>query len=213
MIINPRMLGIMLIAASVLLVTTGLQNAKASPPANSQITDVDVEEAAEAGNSTMTASESNQTSNGFHPLTFLFVQSAQSGSVEPIPASDSDTFGTHKLTLSNLSQTIEFSERPDRIVSAVDNNQFVKDWYAGGQKTNSFASDPPNAALVVHGVNVGVVELLNPKYDNNTQTIQYDIQPLGDISLDIPSQFDEVTLVIDCGGGVLESSSCYRPPG
>ena len=59
------------------------------------------------------------------------------------------------------------------------------------------ASDPPNAALIIHGVNAGVVELLNPKYDNSTHTIEYEMLPLGNTSLNIPSQFEEVTLVID----------------
>ena len=103
------------------------------------------------------------------------------------------------LTLNNVSKTIKFSERPDRIVSPVDTNQFVKDWYDGNQKTDSFKSDPPNAALIIHGVHAGVIELLNPLYDANTNSIQYHIQTLGNNSLNISNEIEEITLVIDCG--------------
>ena len=143
-------------------------------------------------------SQENQTNPVTSDAVFLFVQSAKSGTIEKLSSNDSNSFGTHILTLNNISQTIQFSERPDRIVSPIDNNQFVQYWYAGGQKTDSFKSDPPNAALIIHGVNAGVIELLNPVYDTNTQTIQYHIQPLGNNSLNIPSEVEEITLVIDC---------------
>ncbi|MGD1834777.1 MAG: hypothetical protein ACPKQO_03555 [Nitrososphaeraceae archaeon] len=145
------------------------------------------------------AQEENRTNPITSDIVFLFVQSAKSGTIEKFSSNDTNSFGTHILTLNNMSQTIKFSESPDRIVSPIDTNQFVKDWYSGGQKTDSFKSDPPNAALIIHGVNAGVIELLNPVYDTNTQTIQYHIQPLENNSLNIPNEVEEITLVIDCG--------------
>ena len=145
------------------------------------------------------AQEENRTNPVTSDIVYLFVQSAKSGTIEKLSSNETNSFGTHMLTLNNLSQTIKFSERPDRIVSPVDTNQFVKDWYDGSQKTDSFNSDPPNAALIIHGVHAGVIELLNPQYNNNTRTIQYHIQPLEKNSLKIPNELEEITLVIDCG--------------
>jgi hypothetical protein len=49
------------------------------------------------------------------------------------------------LTLTGLSpSTLYFSDRPERVVGHMTNEQFVDGWSLG---ENSFASDPPNAVL------------------------------------------------------------------
>jgi len=50
-----------------------------------------------------------------------------------------------KLTLRGLSpSTLYFSDRPDRVVGHITNEQFVDLWYEG---PNSFYEEPPNAVL------------------------------------------------------------------
>ena len=49
------------------------------------------------------------------------------------------------LTLTGVSpSTLYFSDRPERVVGHMTNQQFVEGWSLG---ENSFASDPPNAVL------------------------------------------------------------------
>jgi hypothetical protein len=49
------------------------------------------------------------------------------------------------LTIGGLgASTLYFSDRPERVVGHLSNAQFVDTW---GQGDDSFASDPPNAAL------------------------------------------------------------------
>jgi hypothetical protein len=85
---------------------------------------------------------------------FLFVQTA-----------DSVTFQDDTITLHGVSPTtLFFSDRPDRITGHQDTEMFVENWSTGD---DSFASDPPNAALSILGdedneiVEV-VVELRDP---------------------------------------------------
>ena len=71
---------------------------------------------------------------------FLFIQSAQSGSVSEVNAT------TSTLELSDMSdKTILFSDRPDRIVGSASTTDFIGNWSIG---ENNFAVDRPNAALM-----------------------------------------------------------------
>lgn len=91
--------------------------------------------------------------------------------------------------------TILFSDRPDRIVTSVSTADFVGNWTAG---QDSFAADPPNAALVIANEDdTTIVELLNPTYDTDTKTLQYEARALNGTDVDIPSEFGEVTLIND----------------
>ncbi len=91
---------------------------------------------------------------------FLFVQTA-----------DHVTFKDNTLTLHGSSPTtLFFSDRPERITGHQGTGIFVENWSDGN---NSFASDPPNAALVILGdedteVAEIVVELKNPKLVNDS---------------------------------------------
>lgn len=142
---------------------------------------------------------------------FLLVQHAASGTIEK--ENDASTSAIYKLTLNGVSTNVlYFSDRPERIVSQMTTQLYVDDWNEG---QDSFVADPPNAALVMNeagGENIIVVELLNPVYDSETQTLVYDVVSLnppdgqGVLSFvsttesddaDIPSTFEQATLFID----------------
>ena len=112
------------------------------------------------------------TGESVEKIEFLFVQSFQSGTVEPKAGED----GTYTLILANgLGQTIAFSDRPERIVGAAPTAQFL-------QGLGFSADNPPNAALLVETTpgteDIAVVELFNPTYDEATHTATYDVTVL-----------------------------------
>ena len=76
------------------------------------------------------------------------------------------SYANGKLTLHTLAPTtLFFSDRPDRVTGHVTSQEFVESW---GKGKDSFASDPPNAALSIFhpdGVSDVVVELRSPKLD------------------------------------------------
>ena len=102
----------------------------------------------------------------------LFLQSFQSGSIDPKAGAP----GTWTLTLEHgLGQTVFFSDRPERIVGATPTDAFLTGF--------GFAPDnPPNAALLFKNENgeedISVIELFNPSYDSDSNTATYDIQLL-----------------------------------
>src|SRR5918995_4646259 len=128
---------------------------------------------------------------------FLFIQSAQSGSVSEVNAT------TSLLELSDVSdKTILFSDRPDRIVGSVNTTDFIGNWSIG---ENNFAVDPPNAVLIVDDEveqrgDLAVIELFNPKYDPEANTLKYDIIAENATAVDLPGEFGQSTLVIDDDG-------------
>jgi hypothetical protein len=156
--------------------------------------------AAATANTTATGNNNNMTTGA----RFLFIQSAQSGSISEVNAT------TFTLELSEVSdKTILFSDRPDRIVSSVNTTDFIGNWSTG---PDSFAVDPPNAALVLDDEEqrqeIAVIELYNPEYDSEANTLKYDISAENasatattttatTTSIDLPSEFGQSTLVID----------------
>ena len=91
-------------------------------------------------------------------VAYLFIQSFQAGALTPKVGEE----GRFTLTLeSGLGQTIYFSDRPLRDVGATPTPQFL-------ENLGFPADNPPNAALLVEdggNVNMAVVELFNPSYD------------------------------------------------
>ncbi len=82
-----------------------------------------------------------------------------------------------KLTLQKISPTtIFFTDRPKRIAGHMTTKDFVAEWGAGD---NSFAADPPNAAISIFGkdeiVDI-VVTLKNPRFEG--ANLLYDIDIL-----------------------------------
>ena len=99
------------------------------------------------------------------------------------------------LTLTGVSPaTLYFSDRPERVVGHMTNEQFVEGWSQG---ENSFASDPPNAVLSY--VDLGddrpedcVVVLGDPKIESDS--IHYSIELLEG---SVPPSSGACTLFID----------------
>ncbi len=97
--------------------------------------------------------------------TFFFVQHAPSASLDD---------GT--LTLHDADENmIVFADRPHRLAVAVPSSELIKIW---GKGQNSFAEDPPNAALV--GQSAGqpvsiIVELTNPKRKDGNLVFDYTV--------------------------------------
>ena len=152
----------------------------------------------------VTAQGANETAtaNGNNNMTkaqFLFILNADSGSVIEV----NDTTST--LQLSNVSdKTISFSDRPNRIVTASNTTDFIGNWSVGA---NNFAVDPPNAVLVLDNVlqrlDLSEIQLFNPQYDPEANTLKYDISAENATSIDLPDEFGLTTMIID-GGGLMQ---------
>jgi hypothetical protein len=108
----------------------------------------------------------------------LYVVSTTSGSF------DGDT-----LTLEGVPAVLYFSDRPARIAGHVSVNDFVAGWDQG---SDSFAGDPPNAALSVLGANETVVELTSVVQDGDTMT--FGVTVIDGI---LPETFGPASLFID----------------
>jgi hypothetical protein len=128
---------------------------------------------------------------------FLFIQGAQSGSISEVNAT------TSTLELSDVTdKTILFSDRPDRIVGSANTTDFIGNWSIG---TNNFAVDPPNAVLILDDEveqrqDLAIIELFNPVYDSEANTLKYDIaaeNATTTTSINLPGEFGQSTLVID----------------
>jgi hypothetical protein len=104
---------------------------------------------------------------------FLFVQSFESGTIEPAGQE-----GRYTVSLAHgLGQTIYFADRPDRTVGALPTDKFLD--YIGFP-----ADNPPNAALVLHQgqgeTDIAVVELFDPVYDAATANATYTVAVLAE---------------------------------
>lgn len=158
---------------------------------------------------------------GSHPA-FLFVQLANAGSWTPKP----DEEGVYLLTLAGAgSQTLYFSDRPDRIVGTLSTNQFLE-----GLGFSPF--EPPNAAVVVTTPegerDVLVVELFSPIYTQSFGAESEDVLIYHARVIDayqgegldawvpqadddqLPQQFSDISLFID---DCADLSGCYRHNG
>ena len=119
--------------------------------------------------------------------TFLFVQSASSGTFAPNPtagtplASGTPTPGggaDYLLTLEgHTGNTVYFSDRPERIFGEAPTQAFL-------DGLGFPAGNPPNAALVTSDANgnedILVLELLDPAYDEAAGTVTYGVNILSD---------------------------------
>jgi hypothetical protein len=167
-------------------------------------------------NTAAATANANVTATGNNNMTgakFLFIQGAQSGSISEVNAT------TSTLELSNVSdKTIMFSDRPDRIVTSVNTTNFIGNWSIG---TNNFAVDPPNAVLILDDEveqreELAVIELFNPEYDSEANTLKYDITAENasatttTTSIDLPSEFGQSTLVIDDDNYIKEQTGNGR---
>lgn len=148
-------------------------------------------------------------------VTYLFVQSFQSGSIAPAAGQD----GRYTVTLEQgLGSTIYFGDRPSRDVGTSPTAEFLDGL--------GFSDDnPPNAALLVETApgetDIAVVELFNPTYDEATHTATYEVEVLeswqDDLALGLseepadlaslaPSFGTAHLLIDDCSDGPV---GCY----
>jgi hypothetical protein len=138
---------------------------------------------------------------------FLGVQSAQSGSISQV----NDT--AYTLELNDVSdKTILFSDRPDRIVGSVNTTDFIGNWSTG---PDSFAADPPNAVLVLDDEeqrqDLAVIELHNPVYDSEANTLSYDITAENATSIGLPNKFGQSTMIIDTEYNINVKNESTQP--
>ncbi len=119
-------------------------------------------------------------------VSLLYIQTAHSGTLSA-PQSDN----TRTLTLNNVSRTtVFFADRPYRETGHEATQQFIDEWDDGD---DSFLNNPPNAALDILGgdsQSIIILELMNPVYDANTRTLQYDVIILEESDTGI-SQYGE----------------------
>ena len=132
------------------LSTVSLQNVTASSCSSLlRDADLDVAEAAIAGNVTMAMA--NQTAGGnTTDVRFMAIQNAETGSISQVNTTD------YTFELNNvLDSTIMFSDRPERVVETVSTADFIGNWSTG---PNTFAADAPNDALIVEDTQTGNLE-------------------------------------------------------
>lgn len=104
-------------------------------------------------------------------VSYLFIQSAKSGTLQP-----TNQTGVYKLTLYKVTPYVTyFSDRPSRITGLMPTDMFLKEWKKG------FAKDAPNVG--VEGVKIhsifekkdisSVLVLSNPNYDAKKSELTY----------------------------------------
>lgn len=130
------------------------------------------------------AEPSPQKTETSDPVQLLFVQNAVSGA-----------FDGKTLILKGIGPTIFFSDRPERISGQVRTSEFISHWDKG---SDNFAANPPNATLSLlneTGVESIVIELSEPKLEDNT--LSYTVKVLQG---KLPATFKESSLFIDILG-------------
>jgi hypothetical protein len=104
---------------------------------------------------------------------FLFAQAFTGGTWAPKEGEN----GAYTLALTGAAaQTVYFSDRPERLVGLLPNQEFF-------DKLGFTPETPPNAALVADtdgGQDILVIELRNPAYDASSASLTYDARVLAD---------------------------------
>jgi hypothetical protein len=121
---------------------------------------------------TLSAVAATPAAASAEPPSLLFVQETSGGEVIKIAPS------RYKVRLVGVSAGLTtFTDRPSRQAGHESVGAFVSRWAGRG-----FASDPPNAALVVHGApassDVTMLTLSHPRYDRASRTLTYLARPL-----------------------------------
>ena len=114
------------------------------------------------------------------------------------------TYDGGKLTLHTVApSTLFFSDRPDRVTGHVSSDEFVQTW---GDGEDSFASNPPNAALSIFGdgeeIHDVVVELYEPVLAGGDLTYRVDV-----LDGELPASGGPSSLFIDVIGRPLSPVS------
>ncbi len=114
------------------------------------------------------------------------------------------TYDDDKLTLHTVApSTLFFSDRPDRVTGHVSSDEFVQTW---GDGEDSFASNPPNAALSIFGdgeeIHDVVVELYEPVLAGGDLTYRVNV-----LDGELPASGGPSSLFIDVIGRPLSPVS------
>ena len=138
---------------------------------------------------------------------FFAIQYAESGKFSEINTT------TYSLELNNVSdKTILFSDRPDRIVTSVSTADYIGNWTDG---LDNFAVDAPNAVLVVvesEKQDTAIITLFNPVYDSEKNVLKYDVIPDNSTSIEFPSEFGQISIIVDNGTIAVEPYEIYVMP-
>jgi hypothetical protein len=172
------------------------------------------EAAGRSASTTRPAAKWSHSVAGLH-VTLLFVTSAASGTMAPVAGSPS----TYSLTLQGLDRNVVwFTDHPARKAGTVPASAFVQDWSGYG-----FASDPPNAALVLDAAHPGqdtaVGSLSSPTFDPGTGTLRADFtvftgQRLSHVTGDLADKARRATgatLPASFGGASLFIDDAWDP--
>jgi hypothetical protein len=161
-------------------------------------------------NKSVEAKPAPETKEVSDPVQLLFVQNSVTGS-----------YDGKRLNLNGIGSTVFFSDRPERVAGHVQTQEFISHWDQG---SDNFASNPPNGTLSIFGekgANSVVVELTDPKLENNN--LSYQVKVLQGT---LPANFQESSLFIDIlgrwrmyGAGVAAGAAMagagsyyYHPP-
>ena len=106
-------------------------------------------------------------------VSWLYSQTADSAELDDLGD------GNYRLILRDIdAHTIQFSDRPDRLVEIIDTARLVHHW------ESLFATSAPNAVLIEHEpsgeTDSLVVVLENPDYDLAARTLTYDVRLLAE---------------------------------
>lgn len=166
----------------------------------------------------MISSAFSESSGSDSKTTFIFIQTAVSGSFTPI----SGKTGEFIFELRDVSHdTVYVSDRPERIVGAVQTGKFLKGFDFG-------IDNPPNAAVVLtepisSEQDVVLVELTQPQYDEKMRKLTYRASLLGEYKglglksfiarkdESLPKEFRSVSVYIDdCPDNYVRCYGGYR---
>ena len=101
-----------------------------------------------------------------------------------------ESVNTGEIVINAHPKVVAFTDRPDRLVKAAALETFVDEtWNAG---SDSFAKNPPNAALVFEDAQVEIEELTLVSRSGNT--VSFSTKKL---SGGLPKPGDQIALVID----------------
>ncbi|MGC9514983.1 hypothetical protein [Methanocrinis sp.] len=146
--------------------------------------------------------------------TYIFIQEGTSGSFVE------DGSGNYTLTINGvLPYTVYFADRPARDAGMVEMEQFIEGF--------SFdPNNPPNALLNIREgeeeIDMIVVELTWPQYNETTETLTYKARLTADYEFEsewpedllhrvdgeIPEEFGEVVIVIDDCPCMIDPGDC-----
>lgn len=154
------------------------------------------------------ASTPSSTAPKSAPVSLLYVQTASSGTFEPVAGS----VNKYRLVLNGVSPSVAyFSDRPNRMAGHTSTNEFLKGIGFGGKLD-------PNAAIDIHegsaDADLIIATLDKPAYDAPSATLSYEVSILETprqglaifskrMDKRLPPRFGTVALFID-------SASCLN---